>query len=387
MLQTSLEMAHTSQRLVSSNSQARRFEFVDALRGLAALAVVLPHTVGLFIYKEQSWLSELFLQLADYGRASVEVFFVVSGFAIAYSLRDVVSEDFSLGRFMLRRAVRLDPPYWAGLLLNGLVVAIRARANHQPIELPPLGKLVAHLLYLQDILGLGQFNVVFWTLCLEFQLYLAFAVMMRSLSFVADTPREPGSDLWAQADKYGWLMVAGFFVSLILSHSVWRMLPGWFVPFFYLFLSGSLAAWNTLGRISDRLFQLCLLAMGLALLAKPEAARVFGFVSAVMLYVAIRRHALHRWLSGRIAQSLGRISYSIYLVHVPLAGFFLGLRTRVAPDSKLVSLLCLCGVYISTVALASLFHQVVELPCLRLSQQLKRSRSRLVQGVQQAPPG
>jgi peptidoglycan/LPS O-acetylase OafA/YrhL len=142
-----------------------------------------------------------------------------------------------------------------------------------------------------------------------------------------------------------------------------------------LFLSGSLTAWRTLGRISDRLFQLCLLAMGLALFMKPELPRVLGFLTTLLLYAAIRRDALHRWLSARSAQWLGRISYSIYLVHAPMVMLFLGLRTRVAPDSPLVSLLCLAGAYVSTVALASLLYMVVEVPCLRLSQQLKRSRS------------
>jgi peptidoglycan/LPS O-acetylase OafA/YrhL len=366
--------------------QGRRFELVDALRGLAALAVVLPHAVGLFIYPHPSWLSQLFLRLADYGRSSVEVFFVVSGFAIAYSLRDTASGGFDLGRFMLRRAVRLDPPYWVGLLWNGVVVAIRARATHQPIVLPHPGKVLAHLFYVQDILGLGQFNIVCWTLCLEFQLYLAFAVMIRFVSMLGTAQREPSSGILAETDAYGWLMVTGFFVSLVISHTVWPMVPGWFVPFFYLFLSGSLAAWRTLGRISDSLFQVCLLAMGLALLAKPELARALGFLTALVLYAAIRRDALHRWLSARPAQWLGRMSYSIYLVHAPLAVFFLGLRTRVAPDSKLVSLLCLVGVYLCTLALAALLHFTVEVPCLRLSQRLKRSRALEGTRVQQAPP-
>ncbi|HKO47021.1 MAG TPA: acyltransferase [Polyangiaceae bacterium] len=371
---------------MSSASQGRRFEFVDALRGFAALAVVLPHAAGLFIYPHPSWLSRLFLWLAEYGGASVEIFFVVSGFAIAYSLRNVATEGFTLGRFMLRRAVRLDPPYWVGMLMIGLVVAFRARATHQAIELPSPGKVVAHLLYLQDLLGIGQFNVVFWTLCLEFQLYLVFAVLMRSLSSSSYRPRESNSGIWREADAYGWLMVLAFFLSLSLSHTVWPMLPGWFVPFFYLFVSGSLAAWKILDRISDRLFQLCLLAMGLALLLRPEWPRIVGFLTAVLLYVAIRRDGLHRWLRGRAAQFLGRISYSIYLVHGPLTVFFLGIRTRVAADSKVVSLLCLAGLYLSTIALASLLHRVVELPCLRLSQQLKRSPSVAAAGVRHAPP-
>ncbi len=360
--------------------QGGRFEFVDALRGFAALAVVLPHAVGLFIYPHDSWLSRLFLRLADYGRASVEVFFVVSGFAIAYSLRAAASDGFSLRRFILRRAVRLDPPYWVGLLWNGVVVAIRARATHQPLSAPSLPKVIAHIFYLQDILGLGQFNIVFWTLCLEFQLYFVFAAMIRIASSFAKARSDSESELelelnpQGETDTYGWLMVAAFFLSLVISHSVWPMLPGWFVPFFYLFLAGSLAAWRTLGRISERLFQLCLLSMGLSLFFRPELPRVLGFLTALALYLAIRRQALHRWFSARPAQWLGRISYSVYLVHAPLAVFFLGLRTRISSDSKLVSLLCLVGTYVCTIALAQLLHVAIEVPCMRLSQLLKQPR-------------
>ncbi len=359
---------------------------VDGLRGLAALAVVLPHAVGLFIYPSPSRLTLWFLRLADYGRSSVEVFFVVSGFAIAYSLRDSVNEGFSLGRFLLRRAARLDPPYWAGLLITGLIVAIRERATHQPILLPRAGKVLAHLFYLQDILGLGQYNVVFWTLCLEFQLYLVFAGLMRLMSFSqSHWPASPARS-WAGADPYGRLMVAAFFAFFIVSHTVWPMAPGWFVPFFYLFLSGALAAWLTLGRISERLFQLCLLTMGLGLAFRPELPRVLGFLATLVIYAAMRRQALHRWLSRPLAQWLGRISYSVYLVHAPVVMVFLGLRTRLAPDSKPLSFVCLAAAYGLTLLLAFLLHVTVEVPCLRLSQRLKRPPIVPDARLREAPP-
>lgn len=361
----------------------RRFELIDAMRGVAALAVVLPHAVGLFIYPHDSWLTSLFLRLADYGRSSVEVFFVVSGFAIAYSLRDSATTGFSLRRFMLRRAVRLDPPYWVGMLWAALVIAIRARATGQPVPVPSLGQVVAHVLYLQDILKIDQLNIVFWTLCLEFQLYLVFALTMRGASALGERPRAT-TGLLAATDMRGWLMVTAFFASLILSHTVWPMRPGWFVPFFYLFLSGALAAWRVLGRISDRLFVICLVSMGLGLFLRPELQRVLGLLAALLIYVAIHRSALHRWLTGWVAQWLGRISYSIYLVHAPLTFFFLGLRTRIASNSPALSIALLAGTYLFTLALATLLHVTIEVPCLRLAQQLKRPRP--LRGSRVAPP-
>ena len=119
------------------------------------------------------------------------------------------------------------------------------------------------------------------------------------------------------------------------------------------------------------LFQLCLFAMGLALSLRPELPRVFGFLTVVVIS-ATRRDAMHRWLLSPSVQCLGRISYSIYRVHVPVVALFLGLRTRVALDSKLVSLVCRAAAHSLTLVLASLLHLAVEVPRLRLSQRLKR---------------
>ena len=46
------------------------------------------------------------------GFVGVDIFFVLSGFVIAYSVREARITPRFLGRFALRRSIRLDPPYW-----------------------------------------------------------------------------------------------------------------------------------------------------------------------------------------------------------------------------------------------------------------------------------
>ena len=86
----------------------QRFPFVDALRGFAALFVVLhhasqgSHVTGLMAHLP-TWVPHVLRE----GDVGVAVFFVLSGFVISHSVaRSRVTLPF-VGRFMLRRSIRL----------------------------------------------------------------------------------------------------------------------------------------------------------------------------------------------------------------------------------------------------------------------------------------
>ena len=161
--------------MTSSIERAKQnppFQTVDALRGLAALAVVFyPHPGGPQS-GDQAWFPDSMRQLAGSGHFGVNVFLVLSGFVIARSVRDGSMTLAYLGRFIPRRSVRLDPPYWSAILLEvaliGLGLALFASLA---TPVPSAAQLLSHIIYLQDIRHLIP---IFWTLCYEFQFYLAF---------------------------------------------------------------------------------------------------------------------------------------------------------------------------------------------------------------------
>lgn len=125
-----------------------RFLFIDGLRGIAAIAVAGFH----FYYGGplRDPLSKILpaplCELLEHGWLGVEIFFVISGFIIAYSLRKAHVNLSFFGNFVLRRSLRLDPPYWATI---ALVIVINYASNFvlkdRSVPIPGLGLIVAHV--------------------------------------------------------------------------------------------------------------------------------------------------------------------------------------------------------------------------------------------------
>jgi peptidoglycan/LPS O-acetylase OafA/YrhL len=345
-------------------SAPARFSFIDGLRGIAALAVVLPHSGGLF-YPPNGAASKAMGVVAPYGGRGVQLFFVISGFVIAYSLRDANRHSFSLKTFILRRAIRLDPPYWVAIFAMWAARALQSLVTHREVWIPAAGYLLAHMFYLQGILGYGQINIVFWTLCVEFQLYIVFAALLVISEWLARPERLP--------QVRAALVVAGFVVSLALARTLpadeW---PGiWFIRFWYMFLAGVLLCWHMLGRVSLAHLGFCAACMIVSFVWSPDSFKLSALLATAVIYLALRRGTLSTWLAGPVWQLFGRLSYCIYLLHVPFASSTLGIRTRLSLTSDALSFALLGGLYLAILVAAYLVHVFVEAPCLRLAARLK----------------
>ena len=99
---------------VTTAASPARLLYVDALRGVAATGVMLFHFSGHRICGElnQQLPDCHSLGTCDMANWVCRSSFVISGFVIAYSVRGYQMSGRFLGRFALRRSVRLDPPYW-----------------------------------------------------------------------------------------------------------------------------------------------------------------------------------------------------------------------------------------------------------------------------------
>jgi len=111
--------------------QQKRLEFLDSLRGLAAITVVLSH----FVLAYRLDLLSKFLNYSPVhiiydGFAAVTFFFVLSGYVLTLSLDK--SEKFSLIKFYLKRVFRIMPAYWATLVLSVIALLYIGSKNTIP---------------------------------------------------------------------------------------------------------------------------------------------------------------------------------------------------------------------------------------------------------------
>src|SRR5262245_56640644 len=146
----------------SLEPRGQRLKLIDGLRAVAATLVLLYHLVHRTSAEA----------LTSRGYLGVGIFFVLSGFVITSLLSSRRMSPLFLGQFALRRMVRLDIPYWINIILVLTLIPLAARFG-APRQSIGLGQVVAHLFYLQDLLGYPAISTVYWTLCYEVQFYLA----------------------------------------------------------------------------------------------------------------------------------------------------------------------------------------------------------------------
>ena len=164
--------------------ESRRLRGIDALRGAAALGVVLYHAVeqGKSIPDNLLQYPVRVVQFASsFGYIGVFLFFVISGFCIhlqwARAKAAGTEPDIRFGPFWKRRIRRLYPPYIITLLLFLLLTASTIGINLTHFFFYDV---VMHLLMLHNLdpSTCYTINGVFWTLAVEEQLYLAYFLLL-----------------------------------------------------------------------------------------------------------------------------------------------------------------------------------------------------------------
>ncbi len=352
------------------NVKEIHFHFLDSLRGIAAVWVVLFH-----IYVQSESLVRPFLESlpflirhycfeVTYG---VPIFFVLSGFVMAHSLRKAQYTAAYFWNFMIRRFTRLTPPYYAAVIFALLFAYTDFLIRGDDFSMPSPLVILANLFYLQDVLNLEHIIEVAWTLCIEMQFYIVFFLL-----------------LWAShcAERRFQLQKAGLmiFAGTGLLSVLWLLDLGgeaerarYFLPVWYCFLLGVLTYWSWMKKISPiGLYAYLILVLAVGIIDQDGSA-IASVLTASLIFVAAITHNLGTWLSWRWLQFLGLVSYSLYLFHAPIisaTSFVWG--KLVSTPTALSGCLAVALILGGAIAVSGVMWRVIEHPSMMWSHSLKQ---------------
>ncbi|MBL9137820.1 MAG: acyltransferase, partial [Verrucomicrobiales bacterium] len=322
----------------SAIPESNRLDFIQSLRGIAAVLVLLFHVTGNTLYHFQH---APFLGLFEFGEVGVPIFFVISGFIIFHAHRRDLGDPSKLPRYLWRRTTRIYPAFWIANGAMCLLYLVRPQFADDPRTMDP-GMVAASFALLPT--GIDPPLAVAWTLQYEILFYLAFAcgVWNRRLGIVAtamvgvpalvtcfarefparyqppvlDVLFSPLQLLFGLGILAHYLQARGRSAATDTALERWRSMAAWSAV--VLAVIGA-AHVNRYGNLMKAGY------VGVSFL--------FGIATATLIACGPGTWVTRRLGSSRLWILLGNASYSIYLVHSPIISAFMKVGQKLPLDA------------------------------------------------------
>ena len=341
----------------------KQFGLINLLKAGAAQLIVLHHLAfyGPMADAARPLMPSIIDWLGHNGRIAVQAFLVMSGFLVAKSLSPTGQPGIGnpLGTIW-RRYIKLAPPFIVAMFLAiGASALARTWMVHDSISAPPnLSQLAAHVVLLQSVLGYESLSAGAWYVAIDFQLYALITGLLWLGGRIAGTR------------PTAWLMpllvTLGASISLLYFNRD-ADFDVWAPYFFGSYGLGILAWWaSDPRRPFVATFALLLmmvvptvLALGLDFRSRIAVAAIVACFLFLFGRTRLSTYASSGW---SVVNYLGKISYSIFLVHFPGCLVVNAAFTRFVPDDAYLQGAGVVWAWAASVASGAVFYHWVEVP-------------------------
>lgn len=294
------------------------------IRAFASISVTLFHLGGKS------------LPVLKYGWLGVELFFVLSGFIICWSIPMLYSLS-NFKTFLKKRLIRIEPPY-----IISIVLAIASFYLLNETDKISWRSIIYHLGYLPNIIDIPYYNVVYWTLGIEFQFYILIGLFFQFFN--------------KQYSKYILIVICIILSFLNIKSTT-------LLTHFPLFAMGmySFLYKRDLITMKELIFYILLISILISIFSSPIQSLAGAFTSFFLLLDLP---------FNKLINFFAKISFSLYLTHDLIGSkLVVYLGTMFSKNLEIKALIFLFGFFIS-VLFAYIFFILIEKPFLKKSKNL-----------------
>jgi peptidoglycan/LPS O-acetylase OafA/YrhL len=339
---------------------------LESLRGAAAFAVLMTHCIAVFSIDEKAafwslaWSDHTATTLALHvtsavfnAGGAVVLFFILSGYVLTLSVNRIRS--LNVAAYATKRLFRLLPPMWLSILFFAGVVSEPPTGDDgysawfRAVFQPTTGLDVAR----NFVMVAFKANPVTWTMYVE---VLGSALVL--LSVLAH-------------DRTGaW---AGCVLLVVYGALLFTLYPSTTFSYLACFQAGAMLALNPLPRSGA----VPALACGLLIITSERLIPITGPSSVIantaggaLIIYAVINGAARSMLRTRPLRFIGKISYSLYLFHLPVI-YLAALWVSSLDLEQTASLLLVPALAIPvSILLAAIAYKLIERPAIRAGRAL-----------------
>ncbi|MDR1091554.1 MAG: acyltransferase [Prevotella sp.] len=352
----------------------KKLEYIDSLRGIAILLVILVHipfTKG--VWPAMSYFPDCVALFIGNGHLGVNLFFIVSAFTLMLSHQKRQYEDHATRNFFIRRFFRIAPMYYLAIIyftFSSYAGFDIANINWDNI---PKKELFTNIFFINGFFPeyIHRYVPGGWSITVEFTFYMLFPFLFSKIKNINSAFRF-------------------VLITLLFSSAMHFILKGtyadqgnfleyYFIAQLPVFSLGMLAFFIIMGKLNiDDIKRpsICLLAATIFIYCYIPVPYDFVYSIVFFLLLVILSQKAYRIFSNRILAAIGKVSFSLYLMHFVMQTFFnrFDWLSWIKIDNTLTAclyyILAYICLFIASYAASILTHKFIEIPGQNLGRKL-----------------
>jgi peptidoglycan/LPS O-acetylase OafA/YrhL len=362
-----------------SNLKEERLDYVDSLRGVAILLVIIVHT-GQSI----SNIAFPLKSLTRFGQMGVQLFFVLSALTMCMSLSRVNLSLTEIYKFYIRRFFRIAPLYYVGIVFYFFYHGVNnyLETHHAaPDEQYTLGNIMANVFFVHGFIPDANNNIVpgGWSIGTEMTFYLIFPLLF--LLF------KKSSNLLIFTYPPMGLLFSFVLISLIsaefnlpainndfLYYNLFNLLPVFLLGIFYFFvLKNSNKFYLFPNKISLLFFTAVFFILSLVSFTFYFQITFTPFLCGVTFILLIDVFKYYQILNNAILVKIGQLSFSMYIFHFVFAWPVSRILNKLLSthlNPEITFLICLIVTITGTFMAAIFSEKMIEKPGIKIGKMI-----------------